>query len=291
MNHIYKTMVISLLGNTFLVILKLVFGFIFHFKTLIADAIHSLSDLSTDIISIIGQKMAKADTDREHPYGHGKIEYITSIIIGTIIMIIGISLIVNAINTKVTIFINNYIIIIVLIVIIVKYLLSRYVIYNGEKYKNNILLASGNESMADVLSSIGVLITILLSNLHEYHDLFKYADKIGCIIISLFIIKTSFKILKQNINALLGENELDKAYLNKIKKVIKEVEGVNKIDNMILLKYGSYYIASLHISVNENCSLKKSHDIAHRVEEKLLTSDYNIKYAIVHINPDKNISE
>ena len=79
--------------------------------------------------------MAKADTDREHPYGHGKIEYITSIIIGTIIMIIGISLIINAINTKVTIFINNYVIIIVLIVIIVKYLLSRYVIYNGKNIR------------------------------------------------------------------------------------------------------------------------------------------------------------
>ena len=293
MNRIYKTMVISLIGNAFLVVLKFIFGIIFNVKVLIADAIHSLSDLSTDVICIVGQKMAKADTDKEHPYGHGKMEYITSIIVGTIIMIMGMGLIVDAFNSKINLITNNYIIIVVIIVIIVKYILSRYVIKNGLKYKNNILIASGNESLADVLSSLGVLITVILANLTKYVEIFKYADKMGSIIISIFIIRTAINILKQNINAILGEREQDEEYINKIKDIINNIDGVKKIDNMILIKYGSYYIASLYVSVDESNTFRESHNIAHRVEEDLLNGNYGIRYAMVHINPykHKNTSE
>ncbi len=292
MNRIYKTMIISLIGNCFLVTLKFIFGIMFNFKTLIADAMHSLSDLFVDIICIGGQKLASSDTDKEHPYGHGKIEYITSIIIGTVIMIVGLGLIVDAINSETVIPTANYIIITVIaIVIIIKYLLSKYLISNGIKYKNNILIASGNESLADVLSSVGVLITVLLSRLSNQVEIFKYADKIGCIIISLFIIRTAIIILKDNINAILGEREQDEEYINKIKEEIMGIEGVLKVDNIILIKYGSYYIASIYVSVDENRSFKEAHAIAHRVEEKLLYNNFCIGYAIVHINPYKNTSE
>ncbi|MDD2490206.1 MAG: cation diffusion facilitator family transporter [Bacilli bacterium] len=292
MKPIYKTMIISLLVNSFLVILKLIVGLIFNLQTLIADSVHSLSDMMTDIIAIIGQKISKSESDNSHPYGHGKIEYITSIVIGSIIMILGLSLIYHAVNMKINVTIyNNIVVGVVLLIIISKYSLSQYVIRNAKKYKSNILMASGKENLADVLSSVAVLITVLLYKLSSYVSIFKYADKLGCIIISLFIIKTAFQILKDNIITLLGERENDELVIKETKNLIYEVEGIKEIDELILMKYGSYYNTSLKISVDANSSLRESHQIAHAVETKLLENNRKIKYVIVHINPyEKNIS-
>ena len=152
-------------------------------------------------------------------------------------------------------------------------------------------MASGKENLADVLSSVAVLITVLLYKLSSYVSIFKYADKLGCIIISLFIIKTAFQILKDNIITLLGERENDELVIKETKNLIYEVEGIKEIDELILMKYGSYYNASLKISVDADSSLRESHQIAHAVETKLLENNSEIKYVIVHINPyEKNIS-
>ncbi len=286
MKPIYLTMITSLIVNAILIVLKVVAGIIINSKTLIADSVHSLSDFSTDIISIIGQKASSKEADNHHPFGHGKIEYITSLIIGFIIMMLGLGLIYNSINSKISIIDNNNIIIgVVMLIIISKYCLSKYIIRKAQKYKSNILMSSAKESMADVLTSIGVLLTLIIYDLTVYYPVFKYIDKLGCIIISLFIIKTSYYILKENMIAILGEREQDELIINKVKTIILKVEGVIEIDNLILMKYGSYYNASIKIAVDANKSLTKSHDIAHEVEEQLIKNDCSIKYVIVHINP------
>ena len=131
MNYVTKTMIISVFTNIFLAVVKIVFGFLAHSSALIADGIHSFSDLSTDFFAILGNYLARKPADKEHPFGHGKIEYLTSIIIGTLVLIVGLGVIYNAANSEVTIP-SAVVIVVTVITIILKYLLSMYVIKKGK---------------------------------------------------------------------------------------------------------------------------------------------------------------
>ncbi|MDD2519141.1 MAG: cation diffusion facilitator family transporter, partial [Bacilli bacterium] len=162
MNKSSKVMITSLLTNAFLVVIKIIFGLIGKSGALIVDAVHSLSDLATDLFSIVGIKLSSKPADKKHPYGHGRLEYLTSIGIGLIIGIVGIYIIYNSVNRKVVIP-KTFILYILFFDIIVKLILSRYIIRKGKEYKNNILISSGHESKMDVLSTgIVILSTILV---------------------------------------------------------------------------------------------------------------------------------
>ena len=154
---------------------------------------------------------------------------------------------------------------------------------------NQILISSGKESSMDVISSIVVLISSLLIQFSDKISIFKYTDMISTILIGLFIIKTGISILRLNINLILGEVEADENYLSDVKNIIKSVSGVKLIDNIDIIKFGSYNEAKIQISVNEDTSLIDAHSIAHQVEDKLKSkSELKIKYVIIHINPIKS---
>ena len=161
MDRIMKVMISSIIVNTLLSLLKIIFGFISKSGALIADGIHSLSDLLTDFFAIFGNFMAKKPADLEHPYGHGKIEYLTSIGISLVILFLGFNIISSSANSK-ALSSSLIVIIVSVVTIIFKYLLSSYIIKKGYLYKNNILIASGKESKADVISSLVVFISAIL---------------------------------------------------------------------------------------------------------------------------------
>lgn len=292
MKNVVQSMIVSIVVNFILIVIKLVVGIISNYKSLVADAIHSFSDMSTDLVAIFGQWLAVKKADDKHPYGHGKIEYITSIIIGGFILALGIGLINSTIigniaPSKYT----DIALIVVIITIILKYGLAKYVYYKGKIDNNSILLASAQENMADVLSSIGVFITITLSMLTKYVPIFKYADKVGGLIISLLIIKTSFNILRDNINAIIGEREQNQNVIDKIKNIILSISDVLSIDDLVVMKLGSYYQIILDVGLDAKMTLKDAHNVAHKIEKELIDSNLKIKYVTVHINPSaKSIS-
>jgi len=139
--------------------------------------------------------------------------------------------------------------------------------------------------MSDVLSAISVFITIVLSMFSDTITVFKYADKVGGIIISLLIIKTAYNILRDNINAIIGECEQDEEVIYKIKGIIMSVSEVMSIDDLTVMKFGSYYQIILDVGVDSDCKLEKADSIAHNIEKQLVTSDLKIQYVTVHINP------
>lgn len=284
MNNISNIMKVSFITNFLLSLFKVIGGILGKSSALIADGIHSFSDLLTDIIAIFGSGFSNKPADLKHPYGHGKLEYLTSILIGTIVIIIGLTLIGNV--SKSEIVIPSFLVIIVsLITIISKYILSRYLIKKGKIYKNNILIASGKESKVDVISSVVVLTSSILMQFSEYVTLFKYTDKIASIIVGIFIIKTGFNIVKENTSVIIGEQETDLEEVESIKKIILNSKFILKIDDLVLLKFGYYYKITADVCMDGNLSLRDAHDEVDKIEKIIKLSNNRAKYITIHINP------
>ena len=273
---------ISMFANISLIIMKLITGFICNSKSLIADGFHSLSDLSTDIIALVGNNLSKKPADKDHPYGHGKINYITSVLIGSLIILMGFSLFKNSFNysysetRKITIFV-------VIFTNIIKLIVSRLLIITGKATNNNILISSGKESFTDVFSSILVLITLTLSLFSKEIELFKYMDMVGSIIISIIIMIVGLRILLENFSSLIGQVEMSSEKLDLVKLYLKGKFDI-KIKDILLLKYGHYYQAFIDIEVDKNTKLIKLDEEIKKIKDELLNSDFNIKY--VHVDFD-----
>ena len=280
---ITKVLLVSSITNIFLSIIKILFGFIGKCNALIADGIHSLSDLSTDFVAIFGNHLSLKPADKKHPFGHGKTEYITSVIIGIVIILLGLSLIYNIFNKEITIP-NLLMILVSLFTIISKYILSSYIYKKGIEYSNNILIASGKESKADVYSSIFVLISIVLMQFSNELKILKYADMLSTVIIALFIIKTGFNILSDNIGILLEEQILDKEYINNIKNIITSFNEIVEIKDLYILRYGPYYKLVSNV-IMKDLSLTDAHKIIDEIEKKLKEKDDKIKYVFIHMEP------
>ena len=279
-----KVLVKSLIVNILLTLTKFVFGIIYKSKVLVADGIHSLSDLATDVVSIYGSKLSLKPADNEHPYGHGKIEYLTSIVIGAVILALALSLLGNSLNAKTTI-ISNMVLYVTIFTILAKYLISRYILSKGVKYKSNLLIVSGKESRSDVISSAIVIVTYFLSKLSSYSKIFLYSDTIGTFIIGLIILKTAYRILKENIVSILGESEQDEEYLDKIRKIILENSEVVNIEELNIIKYGHYYQANITINMDSNVTLEDACLVSDRIKKKLINKKTRISYAKISINP------
>lgn len=279
-----KVLVKSLIVNILLTLTKFVFGLIYKSKVLVADGIHSLSDLATDVVSIYGSKLSLKPADNEHPYGHGKIEYLTSIVIGAVILALALSLLGNSLNAKNTIA-SNMVLYVTIFTILAKYLISRYILSKGVKYKSNLLVASGKESRSDVISSAIVIITYFLSKLSSYSRIFLYSDTIGTFIIGLIILKTAYRILKENIVSILGEIEQDEEYLDKIREIILENSEVVNIEELNIIKYGHYYQANITINMDSDVTLEDACLVSDRIKKKLINKKTRISYAKISINP------
>ena len=284
MEKVSKIMFVSVFTNLILAIIKMIFGFIGKSSALLADGIHSLSDLITDFFAIIGSKLSEKPADSKHPYGHGKLEYLTSIVISIVVLTLGITLITNSFQKEIVI--PDIIVIAVSIfTIIAKFILSSYIINKGKKYQNNILISSGYESRTDVISSIVVLVSIILMQLSNYFEILKYADIVATIIVGLLIIKIGYSLLKENLSLLLDEQVTNEKYLLDLKKIILKEESVITIDDLIIIKLGPCYKLVLEITMDETKSLKEVHQVLDELEKRMKEYDSKIKYVTIHANP------
>lgn len=281
-----KIMLKSFLVNLSLTVLKLLGSYFSGSKTLLGDAVHCLSDMSTDIIGLIGVKLSNKKPDKAHPYGHGKIEYLTSIIMSIFILSLGLSIILNAFSSKATM--TNYIgIIIIIISIFIKLMLSSYLLKKGKELNNNILLTNGTESRYDSLSSSLALIFMIISLFGSKIKILLYADIIGSIIMSVFTIKIGIEILFKNVKSILGEVEINNEKTKQIESYLKQNKHIKRVRRTTLLKYGSYYVATVDIVMDGNLKLREIYKIEKQIKKDLKTKNMNIRYVTVNIKPCK----
>lgn len=284
MNKIIRVILVSFITNLGLSVSKIIFGILFKSNALIVDGIHSLSDLVTDVVVIFGSKIASKPADLNHPYGHGKLEYMISILIGTIIIILGLGIIFKVNNSEIIIP-SILVVVVSFFTIIIKLSLSRYVLSKGKQYKNNLLVASGKESMTDVISSVVVLVSVLLMQLSHYSKYFIYADRVASIIVGIFIIKVGFDTVKDNISTIIGEQETDKEYIDEIRKIILNDSDIKEIKQLILLKYGTYYKLIGELAMDESLSLMEAHSKIDIIEENIINYSDKIAYINIHMCP------
>ncbi len=270
--------------------LKLFIGITGKSSALTADGIHSLSDLSTDVIVIFGTSLANRPIDKTHDYGHGKFETIASMLIGFILFAVGIGILKNGIEKALLIIkgaktlpIQVDTLIIAGLSVILKELLYRYTNKWGRLLNSSALKANAIHHRTDALSSIGV--SMGLAGAILLGGKWQILDPIAAIAVGLFILKSTFSIVKENLEE-LTEISLDEKDEESIIRLIKGVKGVQNPHNLKTRRIGNNIAIDIHIRVDKNLTVEEGHRIATEVENTLKREYGKETHISVHIEPN-----
>ena len=269
-NVVIKTSIIGILTNLLLVIFKVIIGLISNSIAIILDAVNNLSDALSSIVTIIATKLAESKPDKEHPLGHGRIEYLSAMIVAGIIFYAGITSLIESIKkifNPEKVEYSNITFIILIVSIIVKILLGKYVKNIGEKFNSPSLIASGSDATSDAILSSSVLVSAIL---YIFTDI-NIEAYIG-VLISIFIIKAGIEIFMEAVNEILGKR-VDKKAINEIKKTICGIKNVHGAYDLILHNYGpDKYVGSVHIEIPDSMTADEidplEREIANIIYEK-----------------------
>ena len=275
-HEIVKTSIIGIIGNIFLVGFKAFVGILAGSISIIMDAVNNFTDALSSIITIIGTKLSGKKPNKKHPYGYGRIEYITSTLIAMLILFAGAMAIYESFKSIVDYFDNGtmpqfevYSIIIIASAIFIKVLIGLFFRFKGKKIDSNALKASGLDALFDSILSTSTLIGMLVA---KYLDF--YIEGYLGILIGAFIIKSGFEILKEALSSMIGDR-FDKDFVNEIKSQIMSIEGVLGCYDLILNSYGhNKNIGSVHIGVSDKLTAKEIQLIERNISS-LMYSKYN----------------
>jgi len=281
-----RALVYSMINNLVISVLKIVGGIFSGSNSLFSDGLHTFSDFITDIFAFIGSKISRKRPNKLHPFGYGRVEYITSLFIGIVILGLGVFIIINSFLGKHSTP-STFAIFIIVVAVILKAISVFYLMNTGKKIKSQTLITSGKESLTDLCSSFLVIIIIILSNFSNKISILKYSDLVGSLFVGILILIMAYGILKENILSLIGEVSDDKDMLKKLEKVVESIDGVDLIDTK-LIKYGSYYKANLVVELDPNITIMRLARLEKRIFKKIKKEKFGIKYITMEVEPDKD---
>lgn len=244
---IVRTSVIGIIANVFLAAFKAAVGLLSHSIAIVLDAVNNISDAASSIITIIGTKLAGRQPDRKHPFGYGRIEYLSAMIISLIILYAGITSFTESVKKIINPETPDYsavTLIIVAVGVVVKIVLGRFVKSTGEKVNSDSLIASGSDAMMDSIISASTLVAaVLYLTLHISLEAWLGA------IISVIIIKSGVEMLRDTLSEILGERA-DAELAKNVKETIKSFPEVRGVYDLIMQDYGpDKNTGSVHIEV------------------------------------------
>ncbi len=278
-----KVSIISIILNCLLTLIKFISGVISKSSAMISDSVHSLSDVLSTFVVIIGVKISNKKADSDHPYGHERIECVSAIILSGMLFIIGALIGINGIknvtNSSNLVMPGVLALIASIISIISKEAMYQYTIRVSKKINSAALKADAWHHRSDALSSIGSFIGILGSRLG-----FKVFDPLASVIISLCIIKVSIDIFKDAIDKMVDKS-CDKEVIDKVISVIEKNESVKNIDDIKTRQFGNKAYVDVEISVDENLLLKDAHKVAEEIHDSVENEINIVKHCMVHVNP------
>ena len=273
--------IVGIITNLMLFIIKLFVGLFSNSVSILADAFNNLSDAASSIITIVGFKMANKPADAEHPFGHGRIEYITAMIVSFMVMLVGLQFVKTSFQkiinpTPVTFELLPFILL--LISIGFKFWLSKFNKSIGNKINSSTLKATATDAMGDVFTSTTVVISFLISKFTTLS-----IDGYIGIIVALAIVYSGFSLIKETLSPLLGEPP-DPVLVSNITDMVMSYENITGIHDLIVHNYGPGRImASIHAEIPSNIDIMEIHHIIDTAEREI-SKKLNI-YLVIHMDP------
>jgi len=277
-----KITILTIVINTILAIIKVVAGVISNSSAVIADGIHSFSDVATTVVAYIGIKLSEREDDEDHQYGHEKLEPIMSKILALMLIATAVGIIFKGYNDVISRdvkIISNLAIYVAIISIVVKEWMYHYTIKAAELIKSSLLKTDAWHHRTDALSSVAVLIGVVGANRG-----ISILEPIATITVGILIIKIAVKIYIKSANELM-DKAAPKDVVDDIAKIVMKVKEVKRIDLLKTRVHGSKLYVDLEILLDGKLSLYEAHDIAERVHDNLETEIDIIKHCMVHVNP------
>ncbi len=289
--QITRVTLIGSIVNLLLTVIKIIAGIVGKSGAMIADGIHSLSDLASDIVILIFVPIAGRAKDKNHQYGHGKFETLATLVVSLILMFVAIKLVTNSTKSIISALSGNilpkpgYIALTAAIISIVsKEILYQYTALVARRTNSSVCRANAWHHRSDALSSIGSLVgiggAVILGNR------WTILDPVAAVIIGLMILFVAIKMAKAPIEELM-EKSLDEETEKEICNVILATEGVQNMHNLKTRRNGQSKIIDCHIRVKRTISIVEAHDIATNVEKNLKHKFGNETQTSIHIEPEK----
>ena len=264
---IVRTSVIGIVANFFLVVFKAAVGLISNSIAVILDAVNNLSDMLSSIVTIIGAKLASRRPDKKHPLGHGRIEYVSAMIVSAIVLYAGITSLVESVKKIISPEKADYStvsLIIIATAVVVKIVLGTYVKKVGKKVNSSSLVASGSDALFDAILSVSVLLSAIIFLIWNI-SLEAYVGAL----ISLFIIKAGIEMFSDTISDILGKR-VDRDLTADIKNTICEDEAVRGAFDLILHDYGpEVFVGSVHVEVPDTMTADEIDRMERRIAERV----------------------
>lgn len=281
--------------NIILALTKLVLGILTASAAIVADALNNLSDAGSSIITLVSFKMSAKPADRDHPFGHARIEYIASMIISFLILLVGFETLTGSFSVLLGISVAKSpdfslpSLIILSLSILLKLWLALFYRTVGKKINSGVIKASSVDSLADCVSTLAVLISAIIIKITKLPII----DTVVSIGVAVMIVIAGIRILNETKNSLLGEAPV-KEQINEIDKIIAEFPEVIGVHDLMIHNYGpNHYIASLHAEVDGAKDIYMLHDMIDNLEKRIHT-DLNIMCTI-HMDPivtdDETVNE
>mgnify|MGYP000887683522 CR=1 FL=1 len=271
----------GILSNTVLFLVKILVGTLFNSIAITADAVNNLSDAGSSIITMVGFKISGKPADEQHPYGHARAEYITGFVVSFVIVLLGLELVKSSwrkiVNPDPVNF--SYLTIAVLAAaIVIKLWQSAFNRNLGRRINSTALIATGMDSMNDVISTASVLVATVFTKLTGIQ-----VDGYMGVIVALFIIYSGFRLISETLNPLMGLAP-DASLVDGVEKKILSYDGVLGLHDMVVHSYGpDKNYASVHVEVSAKRDILESHDIIDNIEKDVL-AELSV-HLVIHMDP------
>ena len=273
--------IVGIICNVLLFLIKYAMGTLSHSISIVSDAFNNLSDCAGCLVTLLGYKMASKPADKNHPFGHGRMEYLTSLIIAALIIFVGIELLKNSVEkiiNPVEIRFSFAVLFSLVFSIAVKLWMAVFNAELGKKINSSVLTATAKDSKSDVIATSATLIALICSLFTALP-----VDGVMGLLVSVFILKSGYDIVKDTVDELLGK-PADPEIINHIKEYVLKNDKIIGIHDLIIHSYGpGNMIGSCHVEVKSNESFTEVHDIVDSIEREI-HNNLNILMTI-HMDP------
>lgn len=280
-----KVSFVTILGNLLLSAVKLLAGFVAHSGAMVSDAVHSASDVFSTFVVLIGIRLASKEPDKEHPYGHERLECVAAIILAMVLFATGVGIGLNALKNILNGNYSNlavpgiFALIIAIVSILSKEIMYWYTRHFAKKIDSSALMADAWHHRSDAFSSVGALIGIAGARLG-----YPVMDSVASLVIFLFIAKASYDIFRDAVDKMVDhscDEETEKA-LYECVMMNDKVEGIDLLQTRI---FGNKIYVDVEIQADENYTLREAHEIAEEVHNDIEKNFPKVKHIMVHVNP------